>query len=243
MTDPEVATATYIEPLLPGPVAQVIEREKPDALLPTLGGQTALNLAKALHEDGTLERHGVELIGANYDAIDRAEDRDRFRQTMNDGRPAGPAQPDRPHPRGGERRGDRPRPAVHRPPRLHARRHRRRDRPQRGRPRADRRRRPRRLADQPGAARGVGARLGRVRARGHARPCGQRGDRLLDREPRSDGRAHGRQRVRGPAADAHRQAVPGAPRPGDRGHPCRRRRDRRVQRPVRRQPARPTRSS
>jgi carbamoyl-phosphate synthase large subunit len=82
MTDPEVATATYIEPLLPGPVAQVIERERPDALLPTLGGQTALNLAKALHEDGTLKRFGVELIGADYDAIDRAEDRERFRDTM-----------------------------------------------------------------------------------------------------------------------------------------------------------------
>jgi carbamoyl-phosphate synthase large subunit len=82
MTDPEIATATYVEPLLPGPVAQVIERERPDALLPTLGGQTALNLAKALHEDGTLERFGVELIGADYDAIDRAEDRDRFRETM-----------------------------------------------------------------------------------------------------------------------------------------------------------------
>src|SRR5471032_1646508 len=82
MTDPEVATATYIEPLLPGPVAQVIARERPDALLPTLGGQTALNLAKALHEDGTLARYGVELIGADYDAIDRAEDRERFRDTM-----------------------------------------------------------------------------------------------------------------------------------------------------------------
>ncbi len=82
MTDPEVATATYIEPLLPGPVAQVIERERPDALLPTLGGQTALNLSKALHEDGTLERFGVELIGADYEAIDRAEDRERFRDTM-----------------------------------------------------------------------------------------------------------------------------------------------------------------
>jgi len=82
MTDPEVATTTYIEPLLPGPVAQVIERERPDALLPTLGGQTALNLAKALHEDGTLERFGVELIGADYEAIDRAEDRERFRDTM-----------------------------------------------------------------------------------------------------------------------------------------------------------------
>ncbi len=82
MTDPEFADATYVEPLLPGPLAQVIERERPDALLPTLGGQTALNLAKALHEDGTLARFGVELIGANYDAISRAEDRDLFRQTM-----------------------------------------------------------------------------------------------------------------------------------------------------------------
>ncbi|MDQ6605983.1 MAG: carbamoyl-phosphate synthase large subunit, partial [Actinomycetota bacterium] len=83
MTDPEVASTTYIEPLLPGPLAQVIEREQPDALLPTLGGQTALNLAKALHEDGALERHGVELIGANYAAINRAEDRELFRETMD----------------------------------------------------------------------------------------------------------------------------------------------------------------
>jgi carbamoyl-phosphate synthase large subunit len=82
MTDPEFATATYVEPLLPGPVAQVIERERPDALLPTLGGQTALNLAMALDEDGTLERHGVELIGANAEAIARAEDRELFDQTM-----------------------------------------------------------------------------------------------------------------------------------------------------------------
>ena len=84
MTDPEVATTTYIEPLLPGPVAQVIERERPDALLPTLGGQTALNLSKALHEDGTLERFGVEMIGANSEAISRAEDRERFRDTMTE---------------------------------------------------------------------------------------------------------------------------------------------------------------
>jgi carbamoyl-phosphate synthase large subunit len=82
MTDPEFAAVTYIEPLLPGPVAQIIAREAPDALLPTLGGQTALNLAKALHEDGTLQRHGVELIGADYEAIRRAEDRDLFRDTM-----------------------------------------------------------------------------------------------------------------------------------------------------------------
>src|ERR1700733_11519970 len=84
MTDPEVATTTYVEPLLAGPVRQVIERERPDALLATLGGQTALNLAKTLHEDGTLERYGVELIGADYDAIERAEDRERFRETMTE---------------------------------------------------------------------------------------------------------------------------------------------------------------
>ncbi len=83
MTDPEYATETFIEPLLPGPVTQIIERTRPDALLPTLGGQTALNLAKALTEDGTLERFDVELIGANYEAINRAEDRDLFRQTMD----------------------------------------------------------------------------------------------------------------------------------------------------------------
>jgi carbamoyl-phosphate synthase large subunit len=82
MTDPELATATYIEPLLPRSVARVIERERPDALLATLGGGTALNLARALSDDGTLERFGVELIGANYDAILRAEDRLLFRETM-----------------------------------------------------------------------------------------------------------------------------------------------------------------
>ncbi len=84
MTDPELATRTYVEPLLPGPVEQVIEREKPDALLPTLGGQTALNLSKALYESGVLAEHGVELIGADYEAIDRAEDRERFRETMTE---------------------------------------------------------------------------------------------------------------------------------------------------------------
>jgi carbamoyl-phosphate synthase large subunit len=84
MTDPEFATATYVEPLLPGPVAKIIEKERPDALLPTLGGQTALNLAMALHEDGTLERFGVELIGADQTAIRRAEDREEFRRTMSE---------------------------------------------------------------------------------------------------------------------------------------------------------------
>ncbi|HEX5224681.1 MAG TPA: carbamoyl-phosphate synthase large subunit [Solirubrobacteraceae bacterium] len=82
MTDPEFADATYVEPLLAGPVAQVIERERPDALLGTLGGQTALNLSKELHDNGTLERFGVELIGANYDAIACAEDRELFGEAM-----------------------------------------------------------------------------------------------------------------------------------------------------------------
>jgi carbamoyl-phosphate synthase large subunit len=82
MTDPEIADATYIEPLQPSTVAQVIERERPDALLGTLGGQTALNLSKALQDDGTLERFGVELIGADYRAIACAEDRELFREAM-----------------------------------------------------------------------------------------------------------------------------------------------------------------
>ena len=84
MTDPEFATATYIEPLLPGPVTKILEKERPDALLPTLGGQTALNLAMTLDQDGTLERLGVELIGANAEAISKAEDREKFRATMNE---------------------------------------------------------------------------------------------------------------------------------------------------------------
>ena len=84
MTDPEFADRTYVEPLTPAAVRRIVERERPDALLPTLGGQTALNLAKALHDDGTLERLDVELIGANYEAIHRAEDREAFRTTMEE---------------------------------------------------------------------------------------------------------------------------------------------------------------
>ncbi|MHB0978662.1 MAG: carbamoyl-phosphate synthase large subunit [Thermoleophilia bacterium] len=82
MTDPAFSHRTYIEPLVPEVVARIIEKERPQALLPTLGGQTALNLAVALTEDGTLERYGVELLGADYAAIQRAEARDQFRDTM-----------------------------------------------------------------------------------------------------------------------------------------------------------------
>jgi carbamoyl-phosphate synthase large subunit len=84
MTDPELSDRTYLEPLLPGPLEQIIDHERPDALLPTLGGQTALNLAKDLHDGGVLQRYGVELIGADYDAIHRAEDREAFRETMEE---------------------------------------------------------------------------------------------------------------------------------------------------------------
>ena len=82
MTDPGFADATYLEPLDLDGVAHVLERERPDALLPTMGGQTALNLAMALAEAGVLEELGIELIGARLEAIRRAEDRDRFRATM-----------------------------------------------------------------------------------------------------------------------------------------------------------------
>jgi len=78
MTDPDLADATYIEPITPEWVERVIEKEKPDAILPTMGGQTALNVALELHDSGALARHGVELIGANARAIRMAEDRSEF---------------------------------------------------------------------------------------------------------------------------------------------------------------------
>ena len=84
MTDPELADRTYIEPLTPGMVEQIIARERPQALLPTVGGQTGLNLALALAESGVLDRYGVELIGAKLPAIRTAEDRQLFKQAMED---------------------------------------------------------------------------------------------------------------------------------------------------------------
>jgi carbamoyl-phosphate synthase large subunit len=82
MTDPEMADRTYIEPITPEAVAKVIARERPDALLPTLGGQTGLNVAVMLAESGILEKYGVEMIGASLEAIHKAEDREKFRQAM-----------------------------------------------------------------------------------------------------------------------------------------------------------------
>ncbi len=82
MTDPDLADATYVEPITPEIVAKIIEKERPDAVLPTMGGQTALNTALALFNDGTLTKYGVEMIGADAEAIDKAEDRIKFRDAM-----------------------------------------------------------------------------------------------------------------------------------------------------------------
>ncbi|HEU5019939.1 MAG TPA: carbamoyl-phosphate synthase large subunit [Pseudolabrys sp.] len=82
MTDPDLADATYVEPVTPEIVAKIIEKERPDALLPTMGGQTALNCALSLRKMGVLEKFGVQMIGATADAIDKAEDRERFREAM-----------------------------------------------------------------------------------------------------------------------------------------------------------------
>ena len=234
MTDPGFADRTYIEPLDLESVADVLARERPDALLPTLGGQTALNLAVELAEAGVLDELGVELIGAPVDVIRRAEDRELFREAVAELRA-----------RGAARRGsstsldelDGAPAAGGRPAGVHARRPRRR---LRRRPRdalaPPGRARPRREPDRPGARRGVGARLGRVRARGDPRSRGQRRHRLLDREPRPDGRAHGRLGHGRAADDALRRGVPGAARRGRRGHPRGRRRDGRLEHPVRAQP-------
>src|ERR1043165_5933174 len=82
MTDPEFADRTYIEPITAEVIEAILEREKPDAILPTMGGQTALNAAMELFRNGALERHGVRLIGANAEAISKAEDRQLFKEAM-----------------------------------------------------------------------------------------------------------------------------------------------------------------
>ena len=84
MTDPDIADATYIEPITTDYVEAIIQKEKPDAILPTVGGQTALNIAIALEKEGILKKYGVRLIGAQVDAIDKAEDRERFKEAMDE---------------------------------------------------------------------------------------------------------------------------------------------------------------
>ena len=191
MTDPEFADATYVEPITPDYVEKVIAKERPDALLATLGGQTALNCAMALDKAGVLEKYGVELIGASIEAIERGENRQQFKKIVEQ--------------LGGESArsvichsvddllaaaDDLGYPMVVRPSFTMG-----------GTgsgmayDEADLRRiggvRPRRQPDHRGAPRGVDPRLEGVRARGDARQRRQQRDRVLDREPRPDGRAHG----------------------------------------------------
>ncbi len=236
MTDPGLANRTYVEPITPEFVEKVIIAEKPDALLPTLGGQTGLNCAVALAEAGTLEKHGVELIGAKLDVIKKGEDRKLFAEAME--------RIGLDVPRGdyaysvadAERIVGRHRPAVRRAPQLHDGRRRRRHRLQHRRAARDRRSRRRALAAGRGAHRGERHRLERVRDGGHARRQRQRRDRVLHRERRPDGRAHRRLDHRRACSDAHRPRVPDHARRLDRDPARDRRRDRRLQRAVRGEP-------
>ena len=217
MTDPEFAHRTYVEPLTAGvrrggdragaPRRPAADARRPDCAEPRHG----------LHDDGVLERFGVELIGADYDAIRRAEDREVFRETMEEAGLRVPwslivAASGRPSAALADGEIDASR---HRPPGLHARRRGRRSGRTETELRAGRLRGPRRQPDQPGPGRGVGDRLGRVRARADARPQRQRRRHLLDRERRPDGRPHRRLGHDRAGADADRPPLPGAPRPGD----------------------------
>ena len=243
MTDPELADATYVEPLLAGPVRQ---RDRTRA-----AGRAARH---ARRPDRAEPRHGAARRRHARAPLRRADRRqlrrDRLRRgprtlpRRDGGRRAEDARLGDRHHRGrGARARAGARAAVHRAARLHARRPRRGHRARPRRARRDRRPGARSLPDRAGAARPVRARVGGVRARGHARLRRQRRRRVLDRERRPDGRAHRRLRDRCAPADAPRPPLPGAARPGARGDPCRRRRDRRLERAVRRQPGHARRSS
>ena len=237
MTDPATADRTYVEPLDPEVLTAIIEKERPDALLPTLGGQTALNLTMQLVELGVLERYGVEVIGARPEAISTAEDRDRFKAAMEEiGLEV---------PRSGfahslheaeEIAEDIGFPIMVRPSFILG-------------GQGDRHRRGRRTHFAPAGRRGAGGqpggpdpgravdrRLEGVRARGDARRRRQLRRRLLHRELRPHGRAHRRLHHGGAGADAHRRRVPGHARRRLRLPAPGRGRDRRLQRAVRRGP-------
>ena len=233
MTDPELADRTYVEPLTPEALEKIIERERPDAMLPTVGGQTALNLAVQLDELGILKKYNVELIGAQIPAIKVAEDRLLFRDAMKEIGVAVPESGVAKSLDGSAGDGGADRLPGHHPPVVHHGRRRRRHCLQPRRVQGDRRPRP---APQPGprdSRRGIGDRLERVRARGDARLRRQLRRHLLDREHRSDGRAHRRQHHRGAGADADRQGIPADARRRAAHHPPGRRRNRRLQHPVR----------
>ena len=236
MTDPEFADATYVEPITPEFVEKVIEKERPDALLATLGGQTALNAAMALDAAGVLDKYGVELIGASIEAINRGENRESFKRIVEE--------------LGGEvaksvichsmddclaAADELGYPMVVRPSFTMG---------GTGSGMAYDERDLRRIAGAGLAASPttevllgrVDPRLEGVRARGDARPGRQRRDRVQHREPRPDGRAHRRLHHGRAGDDAHRPRVPEDARPLDRHHPLGRRRHRRLQHPVRGRP-------
>ena len=236
MTDPEMADVTYIEPITWRMVARIIEKERPDALLPTMGGQTALNCALDLAREGVLDKYGVEMIGAKKEAIDKAEDREKFKNAMARIGLESPAECVGAFPRRGEAgAGDGGLPHDH-PSFVHAGRHGRGHRLQRGRIRHHLQPRPRRISHQGAADRGVGDRVEGIRDGGCPRQEGQLHHHLLHREPRSHGRAHGRLDHGGARADAHGQGIPDHARRLDRVPARDRRRDRRIERAVRHQP-------
>lgn len=195
MTDPEIADATYVEPITPEFVEKIIAKERPDVLLPTLGGQTALNTAISMHEQGVLEKYGVELIGANVEAINKGEDRDLFKGVVEAVREKiGHGESARSvicHSMddvigGVETLGGYP--VVVRPSFTMG--GATRFRPRRGGAAPHRRSGPHALPDHRGAPGGVHPRLEGVRAGADARQERQRRGRLLHRELRPDGRAH-----------------------------------------------------
>ena len=232
MTDPDMADATYIEPITPEIVEKIIEKERPDALLPTMGGQTALNTALALDASGALEKYGVEMIGAKADVIDKAEDRQKFRDAMDK---LGLESPKSKAAHTMDEALDGLEfvglPAVIRPSFTLA---------GTGGGIAYNREefeeivaaRAGPVADHRGADRGERARLEGVRDGGRPRQGGQLHHHLLDREHRPDGRAHGRLHHRRPRPDADRQRVPAHAHGLDQRAARDRRRDRRIERPV-----------
>ena len=235
MTDPELAAATYIEPIEPRTLAAIIEKERPDAVLPTLGGQTGLNLAMKLREEGVLERFSVEMLGARPDSIAKAEDRALFKAAMEKigltcpragvahsvdearavvkRRPASPRHP----PARGFTLGDQA--AVSRTPRASSRRR---------SPGRSRSRRRARSSSRRASSGGRNTKLEVMRDRADNFIDGG----LHDREHRPDGRAHGRLDHRGAGDDPDRPRVPAPARRGARRHDRDRRRDRRRERPV-----------
>ncbi len=245
MTDPGMADATYIEPITPEVVAKIIEKERPDALLPTMGGQTGLNTALALADMGVLDKFNVELIGAKREAIEMAEDRKLFREAMDRIGLENPkativTAPKLPNGKPDLKAGVDEclealehigLPAIIRPAFTLG---------GTGGGVAYNREdfeahlpvRPRRLPRRPDPDRRKPSRLEGIRDGGGARHRRQPHHRLLDRERRSDGRPYRRQHHRRPGADADRQGIPDHAQRQHRRAARDRRRDRRVERPM-----------